>query len=230
MAAPIVNTSDLVATGSTSTPASNSITIGGSNRVLYVFLMLADNTPTSVSSVSWSGGGGESLTAYADSGTVQTFLRTYVYRKIAPTATTGTVSVTLGASQSQIGLFTVAIEDCDQTTPDGGVTFANGNGVSPDPTVTVSSAAGKLVVDFLQRVGASQTVGSGQTQLQQSAFGAVDFAGSREAGAASVSMSWTDGAGGTGSNWEWLIGALSLNEVSGGGGGGSANAIAWITA
>lgn len=219
MAAPIVDVSDLVATGSTSTPSSSSITIGGSNRVLYAIVMVADNTPASVTSVTWNGGGGEALTAYADSGVVQTFLRTYVYRKIAPTAATSTVSVVLGASQGQIGLLTVNVKDCDQTTPDGGVTFANGNGVTPNPTIAVTSAAGKLVLDFLQRVGSTQNVGAGQTQLGQGVFGAVDFAGSTEAGASSVTMSWTDGGGGTASLWEWVLGALSLNEVSGGGGG-----------
>lgn len=218
MAAPLVNNSDLK-TGTTSSFSSNSLAVGGANRVLYGIVMVADGSPASVTSVTWTGGGGEALTQIADSGVQQTFLRTYVYRRIAPTATTGTLDLVLSAAQSQAALLTLAIEDCDQTTPNATVAFANGNGATPDATVVISSATSSLVVDFLQRVSAgTMTAGAGQTQLHQDSIGACTFGVSREAGAASVTMSWDGSANGSVSAFEWLIGALSLNEVAAGGG------------
>lgn len=214
-------TASNLATGTSNTLSSASITNGGSNRAMYGVVMVADGSPAAVTSLTWTGGGGQALTQIADSLVQQTFLRTYVYRLIAPAVATGTLDLVLSAAQSQVGLLTYAVEDCDQTTPNDTVVFANGNGATPDATVVVSSAAGKLVIDFLQRVsGGTLTPGGGQTQLQQGAVGACTFASSREDGAASVTMSWDGSTNGSVSAYQWLIGALSLNAVGGGGGGG----------
>ena len=132
-----------------------------------------------------------------------------VWRFVAPpTAATDVVITYLAAESGGAGVSSYT--GVDQTTPVSNSAGANGSG-SP-ATVAVTSAPGEMAVDA---VGVAETtapvVGAGQTQVWNTgpafAFGAASY----EAGAATVTMSWTFGAFPL-----WSIAALSLKEAGGG--------------
>jgi hypothetical protein len=108
----------------------------------------------------------------------------------------------------------VSFNGVDQTTPAGTPNSAS-NGVSSTATVNIASAAGELVVDGLA-TGAlgTITIGGGQT-LRDSILVTGEHSGrsSEEAGAASVTMSWTWATGAT----SWAMGGVSLKPAAAGG-------------
>ena len=132
-------------------------------------------------------------------------LRAELWYLVAPTIGTANVVVTFktivaGALVASESWYNVA-----QAVP-----FLSGNtatGTSTAPSVTVTSVTGHVVTDCIAAEGnVTATVGAGQTQRYnaiQSA--ALRGAGSSEAGAASVVMSWT-----LSSSVAWVSIALSL--------------------
>jgi len=237
MPAPSVNASESVDGITSATAVTPAFAVGGSNRVLYAGVHISGGSPGTVTACKWGGSGGTSMTQVYDSGVVESFLRLYVFRLIAPTAMTDTVHVTFNAAQDEYGLIAVAIQDCDQTTPNGTIVGANGNALSPGPSVAVSSEVGGFVIDFVSRFvygPSGLSVGAGQTQIKQGAAGSgsdyFSVASSSEPGATTTTMTWGDVGNGTISNWQWVQAGIPLKEVSGGGGGGSSNALAWIRA
>jgi len=143
-----------------------------------------------------------------------------------PTAGAHTITVTADATNRRAGGGAVTYGNVDQTTPFG--TPATASGTSTTPSVTVSSASGEIVLDIMvsknSAGGTTPTVDASQTQ--QFNFKTVtglgmssrlNCAGSREAGAASVSMDWTlsDSQG-------WGMIGVAIKETGGGGGGGGA--------
>jgi hypothetical protein len=215
MAAPVITDSVLAGAGGTNTVTTGNLVVGGSNRVLYVFVGNSDGTPQTVSTVTWNVASPESLTQIHDT-TTANFQRVEVWRLIAPTAATDNVTVTLSGSTTALIVIAVAVEDIDQATPNAAVVKATGTG-SADSSVAVSSATGKLALDFLYRFSATLNVGAGQTQLENAFQTEAAAASSTEAGAATNTFTWDIGGSGTVSNWEWTAVALSLNEVSAGG-------------
>jgi hypothetical protein len=117
-----------------------------------------------------------------------------LYKLVAPATGSHTVAVTL----NDIPAFTAigaAFSGTNQATPLG--TAATATGTDDAPTVSVTSAAGEIVIDFMQAANAPGfTVGAGQTQrntVRDDAF-VLREGDSTEAGAASVAMSWALGA------------------------------------
>lgn len=215
MAAPVVSDSVAASAAGTNTVTTGNLVIGGSNRVLYVFVGNSDGTPQTVSSVTWNVASPEGLTQVHDTGTTN-FIRVEVWRKIAPTAATDNVTVTLAGSTTAVVVVAVAVEDIDQATPNGTIVNTTGTG-SGDSSLAVSSAVGKLALDFLYRLTDNASVGAGQTQLESLFQTEGNGSSSTEAGAATNTFTWGIGGGGTVSNWEWTAVAMSLNEVSAGG-------------
>jgi hypothetical protein len=208
-------TDSVIAHGSsTATVETGNLTVASGDRLL-VFVGNSDGTPQAVSAVKWGGSAGTNLSQSHDTGVVQSFLRGEAWLLTNPTAQTSTVHVTLAASVTQASVIAVSLAGASATL--GTIAAANGNGVGAAASVAVGSATGDLVVDFLYRLALSQNVGAGQTQLEQSGGVEAVAASSTEAGAASVTMSWTDGGGGTVSNWEWLMIGVPV-AVAGGGG------------
>lgn len=121
---------------------------------------------------------------------------------IGPTVTTANIVVTGNAGDVVIGAGRTYY-DVDQTTPITNGTSAEGS--STTPSLTVSSAAGNLVIDMVGAIAGSGTVGAGQTERFDLASGGGVDMGSEEAGAASVSMDWTLNTSG---NWVQLGGSL----------------------
>lgn len=212
-AAPSVVASQVIAGAASATGETPSFTVSGSNRVLYVGVILSDGPPAGVSNCKWGGSGGTAMTQIYDSGVVESFLELVWFRLIAPAASTTTVHCTFGATTSEYGVIAIATQDTDQTTPNGTIAGAHSNGYTPDPTVSVTSATGGLVIDTIGRFSnGNMTVGAGQTLLQHGQVSNVlNVSSSSEAGAASVAMGWSGNAAGTVSNYQWVTAGVPLN-------------------
>lgn len=222
-----VNNSASVASATPGTTLETaSFAVGGSNRVLYVLAGSGASSPSDVSAVKWGGSGGTSLTQLGTTATVATNMKVSLWRLIAPTAQTSTVHATWSGTDDERWLVCVAVQDADQTTPNGTVATATG-GSDLIPTVNATSVSGDLVLDFMSWLdlsGSSKTcsVGAGQTSLQN--IGAAAISPYEGAGASwetaagtSTTMSWSVSATGIGLV-NWYTFALAVNGVAGGGG------------
>jgi hypothetical protein len=159
---------------------------------------------------------GEALTQIA----TQTFswgavTQEFWYR-IAPA--TGTHNVVISASASGMILgSSCSYTGVDQTTPLGTPAVGFVNDVSTPFTVNVSSATGELVVDTCGMTngnGTTLTAGASQTRRVSSVepTSGAATAQSEEAGAATVTMSWTHA-----STVTWCVIGVSLKPASAGG-------------
>ena len=155
-------------------------------------------------------------------------VRSEMWAMIAPTVGMANVVVTLAGSAN----FSAGASDfygVDQTVPFGSVTTGNGSG---DPSLSVASAIGELVVDAVaDRDVDTEMVGANQEALliEKNGSGSGDawVGSSMEAGAPSVTMSWTTDGAGAG---EWAAVALALKPhvntppmITSDGGGATAN-------
>lgn len=113
----------------------------------------------------------------------------------------------------------ISLSGVNQSTPIGTAVSATANSGNP-LTVNATSADGELVLDCAEvgvttnvplTVGAGQTVLGGGTQLAVSGAGASGgvVGASSEAGAASVTMSWTQNG-----NEAWVICAVPIKPVA----------------
>lgn len=224
MAAPTI-TDSVIATGTGTGVTTGNLTVA-SGDALYVGILVSDGSPAGMTSVTSSGGGG-ALSSIGDSGVVESYLRCHIWRSMSPTAGTVTVTANLAASNGEIAVIAVSVAGVDSGTPNGSVVYANGNGTAVDPAVSgsVSSGADAIVIDFIGRFQTNvPTAGSGQTLLEgalepPSGTIVLAAASSFEAGAGTVTTEWGYNASGSVSNWQWVIGALSINGATGGGGG-----------
>jgi len=122
----------------------------------------------------------------------------------APAAGSSTVAISslTGALYGWGGCFCVQ----DGGTPTG---FATATGTSSPSTVNITSATGDLVLGFVAEHGIDPTVGAGQTEIVEGALFSFRYsAASYEAGASSVTMSWTHA-----SSTEWSIAGVNIPAV-----------------
>lgn len=208
--------------------STGSLTVAGSNRVLYVFVGSGAGSAIEPIAVKWGGSGGTSLTKIATRTLSGNAVHT-LWRLIAPAATSSTVYVDWGTNQDEQFIIAVSVKDADQATPNGTVATANGSGTGP--TVGAASVAGDLVLDgvyFLDLNGSARTLaeGAGQTELQELRDASHPYEGmaaSHETAAGTTTtMSWTI----SGSVDFWSAFAFAVNAATGGGGGGGAAAAA----
>ncbi len=195
-------------TSGSSTSFTFSHTTGtGADRLLLVGVSMRAGAEH-VNSVTYAG---NSLTLVgAQSNGANT--RMEIWRLVNPPTAANNVVVTLSASgRAVIGAATFT--GVDQTTPLG--TFASATGSSTTPSVAVSSAVGELVFDTVSNAAGqtSMTPGTNQTERWDVDSGGnstsdVRGGGSTEAGAASVTMSWTAG------DDDWAIGGVSIKPAS----------------
>ena len=189
-----------VATRTWSHPVSS-----GNNRILIVGIALADNSQT-VSSITYGGVALTRITTSVARNTVD------LWRLVAPTVGTANIVANWTGNKDMAG-WSGTFTNVDQTNPIGNSQIANGN--NGTPTVTVSAASGDLVVDMLSANGdaGTVTIGGGQTLIcsGQTGTGTGDCRGfsSYEAGAASVTMSWSQTA-----NKDWDIAAAVLKVAA----------------
>jgi len=191
-------------TGSTdvsSLTVSHTVGAGGANRILVVGVNIfssVDPFPT-VSSMTYAGQTMIFLAAQNDDVAPNTRIRSEMWYITAPATGANNIVITFSAILRAVA-GGMSYTNVNQTTPFGTAATATANSMTP--SVAVSSAAGELVVDTVgirenPAVNQTLTVGAGQTQrynLRSWTSGTnnnVVGAGSEEAGAASVTMSWT---------------------------------------
>lgn len=172
-----------------------SMTPAGTNRYMVCGVATQNNGRTATSVVF---NAAESLSLLDTHSTDDTGTSTQAHAEywyiVNPSAVTANVVVTMN-SATALSFGCVAFSDVDQTTPHG--TPAEDGARTNTSSVTVTSATGEVVVDVTSiRVGTTGiTEGAGQTNRvdRQSAAGVgnVTLGMSTEAGAASVTMSWT---------------------------------------
>lgn len=185
-------------------------TVGiGMDRVLIVSVSTY-NSSKAVASLTY---GGAALTrlGFLDGGAGSNDRRVEMWRMIDPPVGTANVAVTFSSSAKAV-IGAASFFGVNTTTPNGA--FFSSEGTSNLAAVTVTSAAGELVIDCMAVQGnaATATVGAGQTQLwndfTRSNGGAVVGTASIEPGAASVAMTW-----GLSRSDYWVIGAVSLKPA-----------------
>ncbi|WP_345531602.1 DUF4347 domain-containing protein, partial [Viridibacterium curvum] len=200
---------DAVSSAATSTLGSTSLsfahTVGsGSNGILIVEVSLRYNA--GASSVTYGGVALTKLSSVTDALGVVTAELWYLK---SPTAGTANVVVTLPTTHEFVAGAS-SFFNVNQTTTFG--TVATADGSSGTASLAVSSATGELVIDVVaSRQNTTSTVGAGQTQLWSLRNGTASAdawgGSSTEAGAASVTMSWTI------TSSEWAATGVSLKAA-----------------
>lgn len=172
-----------------------------SNRIILGGLTWSDNTKT-VDTFQYNS---VVMTAIDSANANNTSIA--VKRLVAPATGSNTVQLSLNNTSAFIVGMASSYYGVDQTTPLG--TSAKNNSTTGNPSTTVTSATGELVVDFVADVdGASQlTAGAGQTERGR-AVNVIALEISDENGAASVSMDWTHTSG------EWNQIAFPLKPLA----------------
>lgn len=166
-------------------------TVSGSNRLLIVFANgeIFGETFTGVTY------NGVAMTEIRQAA-VATFWRHSAWYLIAPATGTANIVATLSGTVDRPALQAISLTGVDQTTPIG--TYGEQITASGTAkTVNVSSASGELVIDCLFTTGAAGwglTPGSGQTaEISEHEHSSMASRISSEAGASTVTMSWTAG-------------------------------------
>jgi hypothetical protein len=209
--APVV---DAVSTGDARPPSLTiSHTTAGLNRLMLVGISMVNDELETVSSVTYSGVALTNVGVQnsSDDGRME------IWRLIAPPTGTYNVVITFSAPLRRAAVAGVmTFTGVHQTTPLG--TFASDFRQAPlitdPPTVNVTSAANELVFDTVAcETCTSHTVGAGQTQrwnlIETSGYPQSLGAGSTEPGAATVTMSWTQGTAD-----HWAIGGVSIKPAA----------------
>ena len=184
-------------------------TCSGGYRVLYVAVAV-QNINTDVTALTYAGTG---LTLV---GRIEGGLGTFdgaveIWRLIAPETGANTVAVTLDASDGATAM-AISWTGVHQTTPNGSFTSNTGN--STAITVDISSATDEIVFDYARQVnegGVSPTftVGAGQTErVNHSENNYARSGGSTEAGAGTVTMSWSSSI-----SENWVIAGVSVKPA-----------------
>jgi CSLREA domain-containing protein len=212
-AAPLV---DAVSVGDTR-PANLTIshtTGSGADRLMLVGISFVNDESETISSVTYNG------VALTSVGSVDTSddARVEIWRLIAPPSGTYDVVITFSAPLSRAAVAGVmTFTGVHQTTPLGAFASASLQCMAPcaDPSVNVASGVNELVFDTVAcETCTSVTAGPGQTQAWN--LSVLDGprpdlgAGSTEPGAASVTMSWTQGT-----DDHWAIGGVSIKPSGG---------------
>lgn len=215
------STSGAAGTGSAADAAGftfNYSAAAGSNRVLVCGIGTGHNPNPTVTALSWAGQSFTSIASVYDGGWPGA--RMYYMKEATIAAGSGTTfSVTTNAAgdHKQTGGFVQMFQDVDQTTSIG--TPATNSGTSgTTASVSVTSAAGELVVAFLcsdDETGTSSNIGSGGTsifsinQIESDLWVTAGY----WSGAASVTAQWSQ------TDNRWAIVGVSLKPVAAGGGG-----------
>lgn len=181
-------------------------TVAGSDRYLLVGF-LQGSTDYGLGFSSGPTYNGVSLSELVNSTNVSANVRVRVYGLVAPATGANNLAFTYdAASEGRTVIAVRSFTGVHQSTPLGTIVPATAAGGTR--TVDVASAVDELVVDMgLNRLGGTVTVGAGQTQRvnQASAVGDQVGVSSDEAGAATVTMSWTSTGGD-----EWVLVGIPL--------------------
>lgn len=181
-------------------------TVSGINRLLVVWVSYFDSADTPTGATY----NGVAMTAIPSSTAANGNYKIAGFYLIAPATGTNNVVISFSGTMSDMGAGSVSFTDAHQTTPLG--TAVTATGTSTTPSVTVSSAAGEIVVDGLAIIhGSTLTVGGSQTQRWNAiaSGGFIKYAGSTQNGASSTTNTWTNGNSQT-----WAQGAVPVKPVA----------------
>ena len=190
---------DTGSAGSASLTVSHTVGAGGTDRILVVGVSIFHATPVpTVQSMTYAGSSMTLLAAKTNVATPNDRVRSELWYIKNPATGTNNNSITFTASVQAVA-GGMSYTGVDQTTPFGtAATFGDDNSTI---SVNVSSATGEVVVDTVAvRQSKIQenvlTKGAGQTERYSDHSGTgttanVEGAGSEEAGASTVTMSWT---------------------------------------
>lgn len=184
-------------------------TTAGSNRC-GVFLFMAGFAPAA-GYPTW---GGSVMTAGPTVARGSAVIRAYVIAA-PPTSASNVVTQWEGGAPADGPYAIASFNGVDQTTPIRGGSGNTATGTSTTPSVAITSQTGDMVIDAVDLAQLLTAAGAGQTEIGQSLGGSEEFGASYEAGASTVTMSWS------GNSAAWSILGFSL-AASGGGGGGTA--------
>lgn len=171
-------------------------TCTGSDRLLVVIVTLANTSARTVSSVTYNGVG-LTFSHGVSAGDVAN-LRSELWYVIAPATGSNTIAITASGDCEVLAGGGVSVTGAHQVTPLADTDSGSSTGAT-SASLTLTSAADGLVVDGLcSYANANFTVGADQTERWNAESGVspgegftIDYAGSTEPGAASVTMSWT---------------------------------------
>lgn len=181
-------------------------TVSGADRELVNWISWYHSTST----LSGSAYNGVALTAIPSGSAANGQYHIDGLHLIAPATGTNNLVATFSGSVFDVGMGSVSFTGADQTNPLG--TAVTATGTSTTPSVTVSSAAGEIVIDGLVIVhGGTLTVGGSQTQQWNSiaSGGYIKYAGSTQNGAASTTNTWTNST-----SQVWAQGAVPVKPVA----------------
>lgn len=191
--------------GNGASPFTLNHTTAGSDRLLIVGVSI-HHVNSEVISMTYNG---VEMTLVPDTGEYNGQYYCVMYYLVAPATGSNTVSISTSDQVYDIGIGVISLTGVHQSVPLG--TALQTTGTSTTPSVTVSSAADELVVDALcinnngaLAVHASQT--SRWNATTGNAF--IKYAGSTEVGAASTTMSWTNGT-----SQNWSMAAVPIKPV-----------------
>jgi len=207
-----------VASASTKTEAALALTITvGTSADRLMLVATTTIVGSEVTSMTWDAAGANQAFAKVASVAISADTQIELWKLVAPASVTGGIIDIAYAGGSHKAAIARSYYGVDQTTPHDTAQTATGL-AGTDPGGTIASAAGDLVVDVIGTDGGAfaPVAGAGQTLVAtvESASGGFGrlTAASEEAGATSVTMSWSHT--GTDRDWGWI--GLNLNASAGG--------------
>lgn len=154
--------------------------------------------------------GGDSLSFVGEQDHASAALSVWWFYKVSPLLGSNTVGVTVTTAGTSVVAVASSWTGVDQVGPIG--TLVGNEGSTTTPTVAITSATDEVVIDSVALDGtASLAVGGGQTLLKSGTVGTPNIraGSSHEAGAASVTMSWT-----AGSSSDWCIAGCPIKPAT----------------
>lgn len=203
------SSSSVNATGSASDPQTFTATVDAFTNG-YVVLHLSYYKNSDPSGVTFDGSAMTLLATKQNGGDGN--IRCQLWGLAVGSKGSGTYNVSVsglsGSPNAEFAAFASAWNGVHQSASVGTAATAEGNDTAP--TVTVSSAAGEVVVDVVGRYnGGAMSEAMGQTVIQNynSGSGVTDVCGSYKAGGASTSMTWSFGGA------QWAIAGIPLKPA-----------------
>lgn len=191
------------AQGTTASSSTFALSTSGANRYLIVVVTMYQFGNPSTPTVIYNG---VSMTQLGSALSYPSFgqgVRTTMFGLANPASGSNNVVVTLDGSQTKFGVAATYWTDAKQTGSIGSVGTANAE--SGTTSQAISSATDEIVIDGIGYDGTDMTAGAGQT-LRSQVETNLGTAVSSEPGAASTTMSWTNGGG----SFRWASVAVGL--------------------
>ncbi len=205
-----VNTSSLGSTGGFATSLTFLHSVSGSNTMLVVSVTLEDDTVVGTSGVTYAGSAMTNLPACSVTRVTTPGGSTTFWYKINPASGSNNVVVTLNGSSYKPSAHAVSFTSALQSATASSFGCVTATGTSTTPSLTISSVIGEIVMDTLNSgVEAAPVIGANQTD-RGSYLSPGEFASSvsTEAGASSVSMSWT-----LTTSADWTMAAVTIKSA-----------------